>query len=249
MIFYLGTHQPSWLEYTDLPLFVSAVRLRGRKTYPVAKGPWALDSGGFSELSKHGRWRISTVEYVAEVRKWASAIGKMDWAAAQDWMCEPFIVDKTGLSVRKHQLNTVENFVHLMALAPEIPWVPVIQGLTLEDYLDCLDAYSAAGVDLFAQPKVGLGSICRRQGTAEAEEIVAHLASLGLKLHGFGFKLDGLRRVAHHLASADSMAWSFAARYDVPLPGHAALHKNCANCLQYALNWRERVVATSAIEI
>ena len=34
------------------------------------------------------------------------------------------------------------------------------------------------------------------------------LAALGLKLHGFGYKTLGLRRVHHLLESADSMAWS-----------------------------------------
>jgi hypothetical protein len=38
------------------------------------------------------------------------------------------------------------------------------------------------------------------------------------------------------LVSADSMAWSARARREAPLPGHP--HKNCANCLEFALLWR-----------
>ena len=57
--FYLGTHHPSWLRKTDVPLFVSRRRLAGLKTLPRARGPWALDSGGFQELILHGEWTVS----------------------------------------------------------------------------------------------------------------------------------------------------------------------------------------------
>lgn len=48
------------------------------------------------------------------------------------------------------------------------------------------------------------------------------------------------------MASADSLAWSYDARRSAPLPGHAARHKNCANCRDYALAWRGRVLAAIA---
>ncbi|WP_018559589.1 MULTISPECIES: hypothetical protein [unclassified Streptomyces] len=67
------------------------------------------------------------------------------------------------------------------------------------------------------------------------------LAGYGLRLHGFGFKTLGLEKVGHLLASADSLAWSTHARHRPPMAGHT--HKNCANCLPYALNWRTRVLA------
>lgn len=38
----------------------------------------------------------------------------------------------------------------------------------------------------------------------------------------------------------DSLAWSFSARYDRPMLGHT--HKTCANCLPYALRWRDRLL-------
>jgi hypothetical protein len=102
------------------------------------------------------------------------------------------------------------------------------------------EAYLAAGVDLTAEPLVGLGSVCRRQATSEIDRIVTMLAGQGLRLHGFGVKTAGLSRYGWALASADSLAWSYAARREPALPGHR--HKNCANCLTYALAWRERVV-------
>lgn len=221
MRFYLGTHQPHWLGTAGVPLFVSARRLRDRKSWPKAAAPWALDSGGFSELSLHGRWVTAPEDYVREARRWRQEIGGMDWAAAQDWMCEPWILEKTGLTVERHQRTSVENYLLLTRLAPEMPWAPVVQGWAFDDYLRHVGMYADAGVNLAALPVVGLGSVCRRQDTGMVEGLIRDLHGRGLRVHGFGFKLKGLRKVAPYLASADSMAWSFAARRQPP---HAWLH-------------------------
>jgi hypothetical protein len=37
------------------------------------------------------------------------------------------------------------------------------------------------------------------------------------------------------------MAWSYSARRNPPLPGHT--HLNCANCIDYALDWRRDALA------
>lgn len=244
MQFFLGTHQPHWLGRLTAPLFVSARRLRGRKSLPSAKGPWALDSGGFSELSLFGRWDTTPEKYVAEVRRYRDGIGGLCWAAPQDWMCEPFVTVKTGKTVREHQRLTVDNFLALRRTAPDLPWVPVLQGWRHDDYLAHVEDYAAAGVDLPSLPLVGLGSVCRRQATAGAECLIRELHAKGIRLHGFGFKLEGLRRSARFLASADSLAWSFNARKSPPLPG--CRHKNCANCERWALRWREKVLSAVA---
>jgi hypothetical protein len=116
-----------------------------------------------------------------------------------------------------------------------------VQGWRLDDYLACVQRYATAGVDLCAAPLVGLGSVCRRQATREIGAIVAELAAAGLRLHGFGVKRRGLADYADDLASADSMAWSYAARRRPPLPG-CTRHINCANCPRYALAWRQTIV-------
>jgi hypothetical protein len=122
-------------------------------------------------------------------------------------------------------------------------FAPVLQGWQLPDYLRCVDLYQRAGVDLAAVPIVGVGSVCRRQGTKEAARIITALTERvpGIRLHGFGIKTTGLADYGHLLASADSMAWSYHARRRAPLPGHTT-HKNCANCLPYALAWRTRAL-------
>jgi hypothetical protein len=252
-VFYLGSHQPGWLATAGVPLFVSDRRLRVYRRLPRAVAPWALDSGGFTELQYFGRWTVTPAEYVARVRRYRGEIGRLDWAAPQDWMCEPIVIAGgrvgpmrfvgTGLSVAEHQRRTVANLAQLRDLAPDLPFVPVVQGDTVEAYLACVDLYRAAGIDLTAEPIVGLGSVCRRQATGEAHAIITALHAVGVsRLHGFGFKTLGLARCGHLLTSADSLAWSIDARRKPPLPGCTA-HKNCANCQRFALRWRERVLA------
>ncbi|HWH01145.1 MAG TPA: hypothetical protein VNV66_17945 [Pilimelia sp.] len=246
--FFLGTHQPGWLASAPVPLFISDRRLRAYRRLPRAAGVWALDSGGFTELAAHGCWDHgpTPAQYATRVRRYRDEIGRLVWAAPQDWMCEPWIVAKTGLSVPEHQRRTVDNFAQLRDLAPDLPFVPVVQGWTPADYLRCVDLYTAAGVDLASFPVVGVGSVCRRQSTTDAGAILTALHGAGVtRLHGFGFKTLGLRRFAHLLVSADSMAWSVAARRRPPLPG-CTRHINCANCPRYAYRWHRTVITEPA---
>jgi hypothetical protein len=258
--FFLGTHQPGWLARAGVRLFVSDVRLRVYKALPHAIADWAVDSGGFSELQHRGAWTVTPAEYVTRLRRYRDEIGRMLWCAPQDWMCEPIIINGgtvngqrfvgTGLSVAEHQRRTVLNFAQLREIAPDLPIIPVLQGWDRDDYLRCADLYwSLTRVDVTAAPLVGLGSVCRRQGTAAAGQILAALRVRGVqRIHGFGFKILGLLAHAHLLASADSMAWSDTARKlrrPSQVPGCTGTHKNCANCMPYALRWRRDVLAAA----
>jgi hypothetical protein len=253
MRFWLGTHMPHWLGRLDVPLLVSRTRLAGRRTLPRARAPWVLDSGGFTELQYHGRWTITPAQYVAFVRRCHDEIGHLAWAAPMDWMVEdtvirggrlgPLSFAGTRLSVTEHQHRTVWNLVELRHLAADLPIVPVLQGQTIDDYRRIIDCYGRAGVDLTAEPLVGLGSVCRRQATREIAAIVADLAAGGLALHGFGVKTSGLARYAAYLSSADSLAWSARGRRVTPCTHSPA--KSEANCPQFALTWRTRVLAAA----
>ncbi len=244
LVFYLGAHQPHWLWRAGFPLFVSHRQLARRRGLRPASCRWALDSGGFTELSLHGRWVTPAADYAAAVATYVQQIGGLDFAP-QDWMCEPFITAHTGLTVREHQERTVASYLELRHLAPQLPFIPVVQGWALADYLHCVELYRSAGVDLAALPLTGLGSVCRRQSTGEITEIVTALARRGLRPHGFGVKTGGLHRYGHQLVSADSMAWSYSARRLPALAGCTG-HRNCANCLTYAAGWRHRVLARYA---
>jgi hypothetical protein len=237
MKFYLGTHRPNWLAQTDAPLFVSRRWLADRKTLPRAQGRWVLDSGGFTELNLYGEWRTTHDQYVNEVLRFEREIGNLDWVAPQDWMCEPFVLAKTGLTVEEHQTRTILSFEKLRyALGDTV--IPVLQGWEPVDYLRHWQMYEQFCFSLENEPVVGLGSVCRRQGMTITGQIVRSLSFLNL--HAFGAKLTGLRLFGDALTSADSMAWSYRARNDYPLWG--CTHKNCSNCLRYALRWRKRVL-------
>lgn len=239
MKFFLGIHQPIWLTRVhDVPLLVSHRRLGHRRTLPRAVTEWALDSGGFTELQLHGRWQINEKDYVRAVRRYADEIGNLAWAAPQDWMCEQSILQRTGLTVREHQRRTVRNFVRLRDLAPELPWLPILQGWNLSDYERCADFYESAGIDLASEPRVGVGTVCRRQHKADVERIMRVFATRNLRLHGFGVKIAGLSQYAEALFSSDSMAWSRRGRY---VRGCTPSHQTESNCLRFALNWHQRV--------
>ena len=79
---------------------------RQRRTYHPC-GPWALDSGAFTELNRHGAWTVTARQYASELQQWR-AWGHLDFAGQQDWMCEPFVVARTGLTVATHQARTRE---------------------------------------------------------------------------------------------------------------------------------------------
>jgi hypothetical protein len=184
--FYLGAHHPHWLERASFPLFVSHRRLAARRRLPRAATSWALDSGGFTEVRLHGGWRTTPAEYVAAVRLYRDEIGSLEWAAPQDWMCEPFMLAKTGLTIAAHQARTVANYLELRGLAPDLPFVPVLQGWSRDDCLRGVECYQRAGVDITVEPLVGVGSACRGHAPGDIEAIVHSLASLRFRLHGFG---------------------------------------------------------------
>jgi hypothetical protein len=216
--YFLGAHHPGWLAVTDHSLFVSHRRLRGLRRLPRARAPWALDSGAFTEVSDCGRFQTSAVEYAAAVRRYSSEIGQLLFASPQDWMCEPAVRAVTNFSVRAHQTRTIDNYIELMSIDPTLPWVPVVQGWGLTEYWRHVEQYEARGIHLDQLPRVGVGSVCRRKTGrpgASASMIVYSLAAgWGLKLHGYGIAADELSKCGGMLLSADSMAWSAAARYE-----------------------------------
>ena len=234
--FYLGTHLPGWLRCVKVPLFISRRRLTRYRTLPVAATDWALDSGGFTELTMFGTWTTTAHEYARDVTRFSEEVGRLRWAAPQDWMCEPAMLHRTGLTIAEHQQRSVESVLQLRELT-SVPIVPVLQGWEVADYMTHAGMYEHAGIDLYAEPLVGVGSICRRQATREAAEIARQLQPL--RLHAFGAKQDALRLYGHRLTSCDSMAWSFGGRRK---PDPSCPKGSCANCLHYAMAWRRRLL-------
>lgn len=242
--FYLGTNKAGWLQKSTVPLFVSHRTLRSRVKRRPARVEWALDSGGFTELSLNGQWTISPEEYAWHAFVYQSSYGKMDWASQQDWMCEDIMLARTGKTVAEHQALTTQNLLDLRKAEPKVHFIPVIQGQTAEDYLRHIEQFRDAGIDLAKESTVGIGSVCRRQSTKEIVPIVEEVTGRGLRLHGFGMKTLGLQKVSHLMTSADSMAWSFTARMQ-QIRLEACTHRapRCSDCLEFATLWRNNLLA------
>lgn len=214
MIFFTGLHQPS-----DAPrvraAFISVHRSRQRKG-PIRARRWIMDSGAFTTLDLHGCYPDSPESYAAEVRRRATDGSTRPLrAVSQDFMCEPFMLARTGLTLTDHQRLTIERYDALLVSdTGGVPVMPVLQGYSPESYVEHIRQY---GERLTPRMWVGVGSVCKRN--ADPSAIRAVLLAIkrtrpDLRLHGFGVKTTslGCGLIRSLLFSADSMAWSYAAR-------------------------------------
>ena len=207
---FVGLHQPSDARHFDAA-FVSVNRLRTRKSDFVVSD-WIMDSGAFTEIATHGHYRESVDGYVAQIERWKTC-GNMLAAVAQDYMCEAWILEKTGLTIADHQRLTIERYDAIQSQT-SVYIMPVLQGFAPTDYVAHIKAY---GDRLKPGMWVGVGSVCKRNGDPRAiYDVLSTIKAErpDLLLHGFGLKTTALADggVFDLLHTADSMAWSFAAR-------------------------------------
>jgi hypothetical protein len=211
--FFIGLHHPS-TAWPFLNSMISVNRLVGRKKEFFKVNNWILDSGAFSQISKAGKFILSPDDYLKQIERYAD-VGNLLAAVCQDWMCESFILEKTGLSVEQHQELTLHSWIYLQQRC-RVPILPVFQGFAPEDYVRHVGMY---GEHLSYEAWVGVGSVCKRNGNPDAIEdvlLAIKQARPDLRLHGFGLKIQALERptVRQLLETCDSMAWSFAGRKD-----------------------------------
>lgn len=191
---------------------ISVNVLRRRKS-DIRVNEWVMDSAAFSQIAQHGRFLMTTEEYAEQVRRW-SRCGTLVAAVSRDWMCERAMIERTGLSIEEHQERTVDEYTRLLPMIGPTYLMPVLQGYAPDDYVAHLRSYGSL---LPHGAWIGVGSVCKRNGRPDAIVGVLeaiHHARPDLRLHGFGVKVTALSdpRVRSLLYSADSMAWSFAAR-------------------------------------
>ena len=212
MLFFPGLHMVNHARHFPRCM-ISTARLIRRKSDFVAN-EWMLDSGAFTALMACGRHPLSPREYAALIRRW-SRCGRLVAAASQDWLCTPEVLARTGLTVEEHQRRSLRAYQELLEQDTGGVYImPVLQGMTPEDYLRHLDMYG----DLLAPDMwVGVGSVCKRN--TRPTEVAMILNAIrrerpDLRLHGFGLKTTSLalEAVRSRLYSSDSMAWSFQAR-------------------------------------
>lgn len=196
--FYPGLHQPGDAKHFERA-FVSRNRLE-RRNKPLDCDDVVIDSAAFTELQRYGEYRHSPEEYAALLhRLYTHGVVKITAAVAQDYMCEPFMLAKTGLTVEDHQRLTVERYDQLVSelrrlFDGDIPFhvMPVLQGYRPEEYVRHIAMY---GARLSPNMWVGVGSVCKRQGDVGAiEAVLLAIAEVrpDLRLHGFRCEADRL---------------------------------------------------------
>lgn len=211
MRFFVGLHQPSDAKHFNAS-FISVGRLRTRKS-DFEVGDWILDSQAFRTIEIHGGYPYPVEEYAAQIQRWKRC-GNLLAAVTQDYMCEPAMLARTGLTVADHQRLTIERYDALLQCDTGRYIMPVLQGYAPEEYVSHIRQY---GARLAYGAWVGVGSVCKRNGDPRA--ILEVLGAIkterpDLRLHGFGLKTIALAHgvIRALLHTADSMAWSFAAR-------------------------------------
>lgn len=129
---------------------------------------------------------------------------------------------------------------HPSGAAASVYILPVLQGFAPADYVTHLRTY---GERLAPGAWVGVGSICKRNGDPAAIARVLDTIKTerpDLRLHGFGLKTTALAHpfIRSLLYTADSMAWSFAAR----------MNGGNGNDWREAMRWASRITDQALVQ-
>jgi hypothetical protein len=243
--FFIGLHQPSDARHFRR-CCIHVERLSTRRK-PLGCEELLLDSRAFMMLRLHGRYPASTRAYVDKVHRIARLIEQLS-AVTEDYMCEPFMLAKTGLTTAVHQVLTIKRYDAIRKkIDPSVYLMPVLQGYKPHEYVRHIRQYG----DRLPLPKskddpgmwVGVGSVCKRNSSPD--QIAAVLLAIraerpDLRLHGFGVKLTALESalIRGLLWSADSMAWSY----------HARRNGRSANDWREAAAFAERIEQQRVVE-
>lgn len=213
MLFYVGLHQPGDAAHFERS-FISVNRIKRRKK-PIPAKAWIMDSGAFTTILTHGGYPDPVEVYASQIKRWAYPGSGLVAAVAQDYMCEEHMLALTGMTIAEHQRLTIERYDALTACdTGDVYIMPVLQGYSPADYVRHIEMY---GARLAHGAWVGVGSVCKRNGDPAAiEDVLMAIKAVrpDLRLHGFGLKITALASglVRALLYTADSMAWSYAAR-------------------------------------
>lgn len=170
-----------------------------------------IDSGGFAVHKRFGEYPYTVEQYIEYVQymmeKWP-----VTEVAILDYPCEPTVNREIYSSNLDRIRITVDNAISCIDADHNIPWVPVIQGYSLKEYLTCWGLYQDAGIkaNLWA-----MGSVCARKKLGGIRTIVTALHKRTKQnLHAFGLTLVSIRdpQVFFALESSDSLAWNWYAK-------------------------------------
>jgi len=169
-----------------------------------------LDSGGFAFFSRWGDYPFSLEDYLDLVYHVRDE-HPLFRVATLDYPCEPEINRRQLMTNDERIEKTISNAVECVQADKTLPWLPVIQGYTLNEYLDCIERYREVGLksDYWA-----IGSICSRKGSPlQIRQIITGIKRQlpTEKLHAFGLGIPYLEdpQVFQSIYSSDSAAWNW----------------------------------------
>lgn len=170
----------------------------------------SVDCGGFTAARRWGSYPWIPEQYAAFVQAVSRDV-PLAFCACMDYACE------RGVNREQYATNiarieaTIMNERACKDAASELPWLPVLQGDTLEERAYDLARRRELGV--LPETYAGIGSVCGR-GAIAARNVVkfydGHLS--GVKFHGFGMHIGALddEAVMGALKSWDSYSWTWA---------------------------------------
>jgi hypothetical protein len=223
-IFFLGCNEPATIKHLDCPVMISVngfFKKRGNRytsrkaLFDGGEQPLIIDSGAFSRISRQYGYKnhLPTKKYAEMIWRFKDCCNLVA-VVVQDYMCEEFILNTTGLDIKTHQQLTLHRYDRLLeeldCLAQstgEVPpyIMPVLQGYEPEEYLQHLDLY---GDRLTSDQWIGIGSVCKRNSNPGSIWSILNTLPNGFKWHGFGVKKTALQdgAIRYKFHSVDSQA-------------------------------------------
>lgn len=169
-----------------------------------------VDSGGYSFFSRWGDYPFSLEKYL-DLVYYIKDKYPLFSVATLDYPCEPNINRDNLVSNQIRIEKTVSNAIKCFQADKNLPWLPVIQGYALDEYLSCIDLYKEVGI---TSNYWAIGSICSRKGKPlELRKIITSIKEQhpNAKLHAFGLGIPFLRdpQIFQAIYSSDSSAWNW----------------------------------------
>jgi hypothetical protein len=94
---------------------------------------FCVDSGGFTAARKWGKYPWTHQQYIDFIREMSRDV-PVQFCANMDYACERS-VNRSKYNTNIDRIKaTIRNEITLQELAPDLPWLPVLQGNNLEEY-------------------------------------------------------------------------------------------------------------------
>src|SRR6266508_2160990 len=126
----------------------------------------------------------------------------VQFATVMDYVCIPSNGKKSEININRIKA-TIQNEIALRELAPDIPWLPILQGDNFEERSEDLELRRA--LNLLPIEYAGIGSLVGRGIQAAIDTVQSYATeSPRVKFHGFG---KPIRPLPDPVVSAATNSW------------------------------------------